>query len=406
MHPNPPHNPNSYTIELYKEPEGFLNFNTIPLRPTIFRDYFKSHKQYPLNKRVKIDTGKFCNASCNFCYYLPHVNNKTWLEVDDLYNFIPKLLSNGVREFEFSGGEPTLLKNLKQIVSEIKTIAMRNDVYPDELSISIVTNGIRINETIEDIPSINEVLISIHGIEEDHDKIVHQTGAYKHIKRFLDTYNPEKTLVRVNTVISKDNYINLRKPEFISLLNSFLNDGIQVNLLPMNFWSDSQPISKDDEQGIYSTIDFIADELFSTILVNEISNTPSKFSKKLRSDLFNIRYAQKCRLNEAAQGFVRGHLDHYFDQHDWNKIWYPDDSNPQKLNNFSNLDIEEITLDTIIKNYTTEASTSHYKDKICANCPELSCDGRKYIDQKNKLLFNETSFERTTRINYARIRKA
>ena len=399
-------NPNTYTVELYKEPEGFLNFNTIPLRPTIFRNYFKSHKQYPLNKRVKIDTGKFCNASCNFCYYLPHVNNRTQLEVDDLYNFIPKLLSNGVREFEFSGGEPTLLKNLKQIVLEIKTIAMRNDVYPDELSISIVTNGIRINETIEDIPSINEVLISIHGIEEDHDKIVHQTGAYKHIKRFLDTYNPEKTLVRVNTVISKDNYLNLRKPEFISLLNSFINDGIQVNLLPMNFWSDSQPISKEDEQGIYSTIDFIADELFPTILVNEISNTPSRFSKNLRSDIFNIRYAQKCRLNEAAQCFVRGHLDHYFDQHDWNKIWYPDDSNPQKLNNFSNLDIEEITLDTIIKNYTVEASTSHYKDKICANCPELSCDGRKYIDQKNKLLFNETSFERTTRINYARIRKA
>lgn len=391
---------------LYKENDN-LNFNKIPLVKTIFKNYFQTHNVFPLNKRVKIDTGKFCNASCNFCYYLPHVNSKTHLKVEDLQNFIPKLLANGVREFEFSGGEPTLTPNLPEIVDTIVALALKNDVYEDEISFSIVTNGIRINEVLKEIPRINEVLVSIHGINEDHDQIVNQKGAYKKIRQFLDTFNPEETLVRVNVVISKDNTQNLIKPEFIDLLRYFLDTGIQVNLLPMNFWSQAsltQPITKEQEQEIYDTIDTISEELFSTIITNEISNVPSPFKKELRSNIFNIRYAQKCKLNEAAQAFVRGHIDHYFDQHDWNKIWYPDDSNPDILNNYSNLDTEEITPKAIIKSYTHEASTSHYKDKICARCPELSCDGRKYIDQKNHLLFEEYPYEIRTRKMYAGIR--
>lgn len=376
-----------------------LNFNKFIKQQSIFREYFKYSNTYPINKRVKIDTGKFCNASCNFCYYLPHLNSKTFLKEEDLV-FIPKLLANGIREFEFSGGEPTLHPNLQGLINKIITLAKREDVPEEELNFSIVTNGIKVKEASM-IPQLNEFLISIHGTEETHDKIIGSKGAFKRILDFISSNFKQDFLIRVNVVVSKDNAQNLRSLEFIELLKSFISLNIQINLLPHNFWSEAQAISKNDETEIYNTLNTISDELFPLLMLRDVNNLSDYPNSKLRSPILNIRYAQVCKLDESTQVFARGHLDHYFDQHDWNKIYYPSDANPDILNNYSNLDTEINHL-SILESLAKESSVSHYKDRICANCKSFSCDGRKIIDQSKNLVFKETIEEFRQRKAYAR----
>lgn len=379
-------------------PAGKINFNNFPKSTSIFRDYFLTHKQYQLNKRVKIDTGKFCNAQCNFCYYLPETNSKLFLKPNDLKEFIPKLLSNGIREFEFSGGEPTLNKQLQEIVEAIICIAQKEDVYQDELHFSIVTNGIKAQEVERTIPQIKEFLFSIHGTEEVHDQIVKAKGSYQRIMEFI-SHHIEKEhplLLRVNVVLTNDNIDNIQN-EFIDTLKWFIKSGIQINFLPMNFWSSATGIFNQDK--IFEGIDNIIEKLYQTI--KEFPNNNSL----LRSEAINIRYVQICKISPKAREFARGHLDHYFDRHDWNKVWYPQD-NLDKLNIHTNLDIEEINTKVILESLAKESSQSHYKDNICATCPELSCDGIKFIDQQKKLIPEETQEDKDKRIEYIDFKKA
>lgn len=385
-------------------PAGKINFNNFPKSTSIFRDYFMTHKQYQLNKRVKIDTGKFCNAQCHFCYYLPETNSKLFLEPNDLKEIIPKLLANGIREFEFSGGEPTLNKKLKEIVEAIICISQKEDVNEEELHFSIVTNGIRAYEVERTIPQIKEFLFSIHGTEEVHDQIVKAKGSYARIMTFInyhvDFQHDEKEhplLIRVNVVLTHDNIQNI-ETEFIDTLKWFIKNGIQINFLPMNFWSQAFADNQFNQDILFDGISNIIEQLYPTI--KEYPNT----NPQLRSEAINIRYVQMCKISAKAREFARGHLDHYFDRHDWNKIWYPED-NIDKLNIHTNLDIEEIDSNVILESLAKESSQSHYKDNICAVCPESSCDGIKFVDQQNKLIL-ETTEEKNKRIEYIDARKA
>jgi hypothetical protein len=111
-----------------------------------------------------------------------------------------------------------------------------------------------------------------------------------------------------------------------------------------------------------------------------LDNLETYKPKALRANLLNIRYPQFCKLNEIARTFARGHVDHYFDLHDWNKLIYP--VGPS---------LKDYSFDTkITESLQKESYLSHYKDKICHNCKYQNCDGLKYINQDTHTILNET----------------
>ena len=369
-------------------------------------------KQFPdkiLNTRVKIDTGKFCNARCQFCYYYDSIKIRDFLTLDEVKEseYIPKLFSKGITEFEFSGGEPTLCYELDEIIAYIKEVGKRHNIEP---KFSVVSNGYFLDELVTRCPDITEVLISLHGDSKTHVGITKLKDSFNRIVSFIEKYSQLESdqlpiLIRINVVVTGDNLNN----EFYELLKSYIKKGIQINFLPLNFWSDAsgQTITKEQYKKIYDSINW-----FTYTLDKELKGTTWKSLLKRNqkykdihgANLLNIRYAEICKLDKSSIPYSVSHYEHFFDKKDWNKIFYPNDKGkPQDSfykKNFFFFN-RELTRFHLEKTLLDDAGLSHYVDTICKDClyfKTLKCDGIKYINQDTKTIYKETEDELNDRV--------
>ena len=369
-------------------------------------------KHFPdkiLNTRVKIDTGKFCNARCQFCYYYDSIKIRDFLTLNEVKEsgYIPKLFSKGITEFEFSGGEPTLCYELDQIIAYIKEVGKKYNIEP---KFSVVSNGYFLDELVTRCPDITEVLISLHGNNKTHVGVTKIKDSYNRIVNFIEKYSLLESdqlpiLIRINVVVTGDNLNN----EFYELLKSYIKKGIQINFLPLNFWSDAsgQTITKEQYKKIYNSINW-----FTYTLDKELKGTTWKSLLKRNqkykdihgANLLNIRYAEICKLDKSSIPYSVSHYEHFFDKKDWNKIFYPNDKGkPQdsfykKNLFFFNRELNRFHLE---KTLLDDAGLSHYIDTICKDClyfKTLKCDGIKYINQDTKTIYKETEDELNDRV--------
>lgn len=369
-------------------------------------------KHFPdkiLNTRVKIDTGKFCNARCQFCYYYDSIKIRDFLTLDEVKEsgYIPKLFSKGITEFEFSGGEPTLCYELDEIIAYIKEVGKKYNVEP---KFSVVSNGYFLDELVTRCPDITEVLISLHGDSKTHVGVTKLKDSFNRIVSFIEKYSQLESdqlpiLIRINIVVTGDNLNN----EFYELLKSYIKKGIQINFLPLNFWSDAsgQTITKEQYKKIYDSINW-----FTYTLDKELKGTTWKSLLKRNqkykdihgANLLNIRYAEICKLDKSSIPYSVSHYEHFLDKKDWNKIFYPNDKGkPQdsfykKNFFFFNRELNRFHLE---KTLLDDAGLSHYIDTICKDClyfKTLKCDGIKYINQDTKTIYKETEDELNDRV--------
>lgn len=343
--------------------------------------------QSTLNKKIKLDTGSFCNARCNFCYYFDSLTRDDRLSIDETF----KLLSNDeflkilkeVEVIEFSGGEPTLVKNLQIIIKLIYDKAL--ELGNSNLKFGIVTNGWNLKSFLtgldmEILKLIDTVLISLHGNKKVHENITKLKGSYDRIiiaTQYIKRNFPD-IKIRINVVLTGQE-ITL---EFLNTLNYFINSNIQINLLPLNHWEDANKLDstilQETNLRIYKSINDIMKRLS-----NHLNNINSKYLKN-GSNIINIRYARPCLIDEEYHKYIVGHFGHFFDKLDWNKLWYPNYSKEKNIFKY-----EQISKESILKQYINDAELSHTVDNICKKCPkfkDLTCDGQKIDNQKENYI--------------------
>ncbi|MBT2291481.1 radical SAM protein [Paenibacillus albidus] len=113
---------------------------------------------------------KNCNLQCSYCYeeeknYNPSITNQ---KIDEVFNFISKneLGKNRMFIVQIHGGEPLMeFDKIMYFVDKLKNI------YGDNVFFRMTTNATMLNsKNIDYICSnINELLISIDGLEESHN---------------------------------------------------------------------------------------------------------------------------------------------------------------------------------------------------------------------------------------------
>lgn len=348
-----------------------------------------------VNKKIKLDTGSFCNARCNFCYYFESLTRDDRLSIDETIkllsdkNFL-KILKE-VEVIEFSGGEPTLVKDLQIIIKLIydKAIELGNT----KLKFGLVTNGWNLKSFLislepKIIELIDSVLISLHGNKEVHETITKLKNSYdriiiatQYIKR-----NFPSIKIRINVVLIGQNIT----PDFLNTLDYFINSGMQINLLPLNHWEDAKSKQEPNELydahlKIYKSINNIMERLTNLDILNK------KYLKN-GSNIINIRYARHCLIDENYHKYIVGHFGHFFDKLDWNKLWYPN-----YLKEKNHFQYKEITKETILDQYLKDSELSHTVDNICKKCQkfkDLECDGQKIENQKeNNILVTQDDIE-------------
>lgn len=246
-----------------------------------------------ITSRVKIVTGLKCNIQCVFCYYRDNLNAPN-REVGAICKDIDYAFRHGVRQVDFSGGEPTVHNQLPALISYAKSIGMER--------CCIITNGLRLAEESYlgalKAAGLDEILFSVHGPDaETHDEITQRPGSFDRISRALDNALKLGLEIRVNTVVNRLNY---RKIDVLSeLLVRF--HPVQVNFITINDWCFAK---------------HLADRYM-------LSYTEMSGHLKAACDLLepvvpavNVRYIPFCFM-QGYERFVCDHRQVVYDPYEW-----------------------------------------------------------------------------------------
>ena len=106
-----------------------------------FKDRYRNHNgYYPLDVEIRVSWR--CNARCKMCglhrYVVDKDNGEFVMGTDTITRLVNELADMGCKSITFSGGEPTLVGNLSQIIKKA------SEEY--RMCTSINTNGYLLNE--------------------------------------------------------------------------------------------------------------------------------------------------------------------------------------------------------------------------------------------------------------------
>jgi len=170
---------------------------------TIKRLYsLKSHKVYSLPIIILMPHSR-CNCRCVMCDIWKGNNNVKQLEETDIAKMLESMRKLNTKLVVMSGGEALMHPNFFRLCEIIKS---RN------ISITLLSTGLLLKKfASEIIEKTDEVIISLDGSKDVHDKIRNIPNAYDKLKegvQELKTLNP-KFRVTARSVIQKENFEDL-----------------------------------------------------------------------------------------------------------------------------------------------------------------------------------------------------
>ena len=171
-----------------------------------FRRYLtlKSHRIYSLPILILMPHSR-CNCRCLMCDIWKGNNNVKQLEETDVKKLLDSLIKYGTREIVMSGGEALMHPNFFRLCEIVKS---RN------IKITILSTGLLLKKyASEIIAKSGEVIVSLDGSKETHDRIRNIPNAFDKLKEGVQELKKLKKDFRVTgrSVIQKSNFEDFPK---------------------------------------------------------------------------------------------------------------------------------------------------------------------------------------------------
>lgn len=159
---------------------------------------------------------KKCNMNCKYCF-IPFIDQSSgdislWKEIIDyLVKFNPRMITIG-------GGDPF---NNNEILDLIRYIKERG------ISVHVDTNGVALKPDMYKsiICNVDILGLPLDGDEKSHDKLRGLQGHFNKVISHLNNLSSLGYRVKINTVITKQNYLSLNKLAMV------------LNQYPLLYWS-------------------------------------------------------------------------------------------------------------------------------------------------------------------------
>lgn len=251
-----------------------------------------------VTRRFVLQVGFSCNARCRFCYYRESLRNGRVR--DFTTNEVKRRLREGRRlgknQVDFSGGEPTIRKDIFEIISYARKIGYKK--------VCIITNGLRTYDKkfagkLVDA-GLNDVLLSLHSpIEEEHDWLTQVKGSWKKLIKSLENFSKTGIEYRVNSTISDVNSDKLDL--FFKVIKPY--NPYAYNLLVLNPTQESE-VKKGDALRI-------ADY---NVIGKRISDAIKKHKKDFR--IINVRWIPFCMV-KGCEEHVRTRWQKLYEDREW-----------------------------------------------------------------------------------------
>jgi MoaA/NifB/PqqE/SkfB family radical SAM enzyme len=219
-----------------------------------------------------IEINQKCNFKCTYCLYNDLELSKRVLNLEDIKSLILKYRK--LKEIYITGGEPTLNKNLEEIIRYLSK----------RYKVNLFTNGSLINKTIDEeilLNNLNIIFISIHRSSQNQRKVVFDK-IYKLIKK-----NPDKVCIK--TTLTNQNV-----DEFGEIINHFKKKGCKK--FSINFAHDLKSSKEKFRIRDKSKIE----NIFNIIDQNKKMFLFPNYLKRLRTFMLNRRnMANSCKAGES-----------------------------------------------------------------------------------------------------------
>ncbi len=249
----------------------------------------------PLTRRIDLNVGYSCNIKCGFCYYLTDVkarNRDKDLTTEECRDLIARHYARGLRVLEFTGGEPTIRRDLFELARFAKTAGFSR--------VSVITNGLRLadNGYARELVSsgVEDFLFSVHGSTAGlHDSVTNVPGSFDRLMTAVRNVQALRVKVRCNSVITGTSLADV-----YNRARLFRDMGIKtVNFILFN--PIQQQTSGADERNFLRYADAAA----------ELKRTIAEFGPAF--DKFTVRYLPLCLmpgLEKHVQNVPQVHYDH------------------------------------------------------------------------------------------------
>lgn len=247
-----------------------------------------SNIEDPLTSRARLFTGYKCNINCKFCFYrdMKPIDIK-----EKIYEQIKIAKKLEIKDWDISGGEPTILPYWFDLLDDLVKSGFRK--------IAVITNGYKVSQ--KDFlqksmdHGLNEVLFSLHGPNNEiHDGMTGVKGSFRKVMRGIDKSLELGILLRINTVVTAENYKTLN--ELSKLINSISPHSF--NFLPFRIENSAKP--EGNVVDLAESIKYIKESI-------------DILDKKI---IINVRYVPFC-LMQGYEKYVSMYLQRAFDEFDW-----------------------------------------------------------------------------------------
>lgn len=155
-------------------------------------------RRFPSSVCVRIT--RRCNAACAFCQ--APFDSRDEMATEQLCEVFTKLAAHGVRSVKFSGGEPTLRRDLADVLLAVADAGLKPVV---------ITNGLRLRPELLAgcVRSGAELKFSVHRPDAGHDGVLRRPGASVQVRDNMRRAVEAGVRVSVNTVVTAQTYADL-----------------------------------------------------------------------------------------------------------------------------------------------------------------------------------------------------
>jgi len=271
------------------------------------------HSPGSLSRTGVLDVGLRCSHSCKFCYYSFMVakngqhgalRKASFRSTKDCLRIIELMASHGLKNFDITGGEPTLHKGLEEMVHQARQVGMIVRVITlgqfllDSKGTHMLDRLLR--------AGLTDILFSVHASTEENFRVA-TGGSLKKILNSMDILDSQGFEYCINTVIHSGNIEDL--PNIAKLLAS--RGVYHHNFIAFNaYYKWDSPSDVQNMQAAYSDIAPYLAHAVDVFLNAGVAVT--------------LRFLPLCVLPNRAH-MVVGVTGLHYDPHEWrNRAGNPD----------------------------------------------------------------------------------
>lgn len=186
---------------------------------------------------LRISLTDNCNLRCFYCMpeekyaFAPAAK---LMQVDEIETIAKLFVANGVKKIRLTGGEPLVRKDAPKILRSLGNL---------DVELAITTNGIRVDEMLNELlgANIKAINISLDTLQKDKFLKITRRDLYDRVKNNIDLLLKHNIRVKINVVVMK----GLNDNEILDFIALTKHNNIEVRFIEFmpfsgNQWTSNQ----------------------------------------------------------------------------------------------------------------------------------------------------------------------